>query len=232
MPPMILTPVALANLVLLAGALVLFFGSLAAGAASRARATRRSARRKVYEDAVSAALGGAGELAAALETLGPADEELVDEALLGVLRRTEGAGSGLLREAAVGRGLVERKLKDLSSPRRQERARAMQALGLLKAKKAVAPILTAFEGEPLEVKLVALKALADIGDPGSVAYFVSAAYVLPRYMVVPLASLLLRLGPSGRRGVQTLIARFPASFPPRVMMDVLRQAAADGGGPL
>lgn len=224
--------VAAANLVLLAGALALFFGSLVTGALARGREARRRGRRKAYEDAVSAALGGAGELSAALEPRSSGDEGLADEALLAVLRRTEGAGAGLLREAAGRRGLVERKLRDLSSPRREERARAMQALGLLRAKKAVAPILTSFEGEPLEVKLVALKALADIGDPGAVAYFISAAYVLPRYMVVPLASLLLRLGPPGRRGVQTLIARFPASFPPRVMMDVLREAAADGGGPL
>lgn len=224
--------VAVANLILLAASLVLFFGSLAAGAVSRARAARRNSRRKAYEDALSSALAGGGELSAALEARFPGEEGLVDEALLSVLRKTEGAGAGLLREAAARRGLVERKLRELSSPRRQERARAMQALGLLKAKQAVAPMLTAFEGEPLELKLVALKALADIGDPGAVAYYVSAAYMLPRYMVVPLASLLLRLGPPGRRGVQTLIARFPSSFPPRVMMEVLREAAAAGGGPL
>ncbi len=224
--------VAAANLFLLAGALILFFGSLVGGVVARARAARRSGRRKVYEDALSAALAGGGELSAALEARSPSDEGLVDDALLAVLRRTEGAGAGLLREAAARRGLVERKLRGLASTRREERVRAMQALGLLRAKQAVAPMLSSFDGEPLEVKLVALKALADIGDPASVAHFVSAAYVLPRYMVVALASLLLRQGPPGRRGVQTLIARFPASFPPRVMMEVLRAAAADGGGPL
>ena len=62
------------------------------------------------------------------------------------------------------RGLIEAKLRDLSSPRRQERVRAMQALGLLRAKQAVAPMLSSFEGEPMEVKLVALNALARRGS--------------------------------------------------------------------
>lgn len=226
------SPLVAANLLLLVGALVLFFGTLAAGALARARAAYRGSRRKVYEDALRAALAGDGDVTAALEPRLPGDGDVIDESLLAVLRGAQGPQAALLQDAAQRRGLVERNLRELASPRRRERVRAMQTLGLLRAKPAVAPILSAFEGETLDVKLVALKALADIGDPQAVAYFVSAAYTLPRYMVVPLASLLLRLGPQGRRGVQTLIARFPACFPPRVMMDVLREAAAAGGGPL
>jgi hypothetical protein len=221
-----------ANLALFAAVAAAFVGALALNALQRVRARSRRARRKRYEDAVTGALADPAPeaLAAALEPRRGVAAEVVEEALLAVLRDARAPEAQRLREAALRGGLYERNLRALRSPERGERVRAMQALGALRARQAVAPILTSFESEDMDVKLVALKALADIGDPGAVPYFVSAAYFLPRVMVVPLAAMLPRFGPPGRRGVQTLVARFPASFPPRVMMDLLRQAAADGNG--
>lgn len=221
-----------ANLVLLAGALAALAGMLLASAVHGAGARARRARRKAYEEGVQAALGKAEPeaLAAALRQRLAGDGDVVEEALFSVMRRSEGPRLERLREAALRLGLFERSLKALRSPRRAERVAAMQALGTLRAKQAVVPILSSFEAEGLDVRLVALKALADIGDPAAVPQFVAAAYTLPRVMVVRLAAMLPRFGPPGRRGVQVLVARFPASFPPRVMMDLLRQAALEPGG--
>lgn len=222
-----------ANLALGAAVAAIFVGAVALNAFQRARARSRRYKRKEYEDAMTAALAAPAPeaLAAALSPRRGGEAEVVEEALLAVLRDARAPQAQRLREAALLGGLYERNLRALRSPERGERVRAMQVLGALRAKQAVAPILTSFDGEDLDVKLVALKALADIGDPGAVPYFVSAAYLLPRVMVVPLAAMLPRFGPPGRRGVQTLVARFPASFPPKVMMDLLRQAAAEEGGP-
>lgn len=222
-----------ANVALLAAVAAAFVGALVVKAFQRVGARARRYQRKQCEDAVTAALAEPAPeaLAAALAPLRRGEAEVAEEALLAVLREARGPQAQRLREAALRAGVYERNLKALQSSERGERVRAMQALGTLRAKQAVAPILTSFEGEELDVKLVALKALADIGDPGAVSYFVSAAYFLPRVMIVPLAAMLPRFGPPGRRGVQTLVARFPASFPPKVMMDLLRQAAAEEGGP-
>lgn len=219
---------AAANLALCAGVLALFAAVLAFEAISRARARYRDSRRKAYEDALLGALAGTdpAALAAALAPRRPGDAGVVEESLLAVMRRLRGPQFERLRETALRLGLFERNLRALHSPRRHQRVRAMRALGVLRAKQAVAPLLAGFEAESLELKRVALKTLADIGDPTAVPHFVAAAYALPRVEVVPLAAMLLRFGPPGRRGVQTLVARFPASFPPRVMMEVLRQAAA------
>lgn len=197
----------------------------------RVRTRYRRSRREVYEDAVLGALKGgpAEELAAALRPRMPGDSGAVEEALLAVLRRMRGAQAERLREAALRLGLYERHLRALRSARPDERGRAMQALGALRAPQAVAPLLAGLERESLALKLVSLQALADIGDPEAVPHVIAAAYQLPRVMVLRLAQLLLRFGPPGRRGVQVLVARFPASFPPRVLLEVLRQAADDGG---
>lgn len=222
-----------ANVALFAAVAAAFVGALLIKAFRRVEARARRYKRKEYEGAVTAALAEPApeSLAAALAPRRRGEADVAEEALLAVLREARGPQAQRLREAALRGGVYERNLKALQSSERGERVRAMQALGTLRAKQAVAPILTSFEGEELDVKLVALKALADIGDPGAVPYFVSAAYFLPRVMVVPLAAMLPRFGPPGRRGVQTLVARFPASFPPKVMMDLLRQAAVEEGGP-
>lgn len=219
---------AAANLALCAGVLALVAAVPACEAFARARARYRDSRRRAYEDALRGALGGTDPeaLAAALAPRLPGDAVVVEESLLAVLRGLRGPQGERLREAALRLGLYERHLRALRSPGRPERVRAMRALGVLRAKQAVAPLLAGFEAESLELKRLALKTLADIGDPAAVPHFVAAAYALPRVEVVPLAAMLLRFGPPGRRGVQTLVARFPASFPPRVMMEVLRQAAA------
>lgn len=223
---------AAANLALCAGVVALSAVVLAFAAVARARARRRGSRRKAYEDALRGALAGTdpAALAAALAPRLPGNGAAAEEALLAVLRGLGGPQGERLREAALRMGLYERHLRALRSPRRPERVRAMRALGALRAKQAVAPLLAGFEAESLELKRVSLKTLADIGDPAAVPHFVAAAYALPRIEVVPLAAMLLRFGPPGRRGVQTLVARFPASFPPRVMMEVLRQAAAGPEG--
>ncbi|TBR26023.1 hypothetical protein EPO15_01045 [bacterium] len=220
------------GLALLAGALTSLAGVLVVSAVHGARAYARRARRKAYEEGIQAALGKAEAeaLASALRSRIAGDGAVVEDALFGVLRRTDGPAAERLRQAALRLGLFERNLKALRSPSRGERVAAMQALGVLRAKQAVVPILSSFESESLDVRLVALKALADIGDPAAVPQFVAAAYTLPRVMVVRLAAMLPRFGPPGRRGVQVLVARFPASFPPRVMMDLLRQAALEPGG--
>ena len=227
-----LPPLVAANLVLLAAVLTLFPCVLVWRAIQRAGALYHGSRRKLYEDAVTEALdcSGPSALAAALQLRLPGDAAAIEEALLAVIRGSRGPRFERLREAALRLGLFERNLRALRSPDRRERVRAMGALGDVRAKQAVTQILSTFESEDLNVKLVALKTLMDIGDPAAVSYFIAAAYLIPRVMVVPLAGMLPRLGPPGRRGVQTLVARFPASFPPRVLIELLRQAASEEGG--
>lgn len=196
----------------------------------RFRAQYRCGRAAFAEEALRRGPADATgeELARVLRPRRPGDAAIMEEALLKSMRLPRGPVFERLRLAAVSLGLVERNLRRLRSRRPHERGRAMRALGILRVPEAVPALCAVLDGERLDLKLIALRALAEIGDPAAIPYLIAAAYQLPRAMIVGLGALLMEFGPPGRRGIQTLVARFPSSFPPQVMMDLLRQVAAAG----
>jgi HEAT repeat protein len=218
------------SLTLLALVCLLSAYTLAFKVLQRSWAGYRRKRKKKYQGGIEKALMEASveEVTRALRPRRIGDGLIVEELLLNFIRQLKGPAFERLQHAAIRLGIVERNLKRLRSPSRFERGRALYALGELRIPEAVEPIARALGRERLDLKLVALRALAAIGDPESIPQFLEAAETLPKAMSVRLASLLLEFGAPGRKGVQTLIARNPGSFPPRVLVEILQLAAAAG----
>jgi hypothetical protein len=220
------------SLTLLALVCVLSAYTLSFKIAQRAWARYRQARKRRYQGGIEMALMEAdvADVTRALRPRRPGDGLIVEELLLNFIRQLRGPAFDRLQHAAIRLGIVERNLKRLRSPSRYARGRALYALGELRVAEAVAPIVAALPNERLDLKLVALRALAAIGDPAAIPHFLAAAEQLPKAMSVRLASLILEFGAPGRSGVNALIARDPASFPPRVLVEILQLAAAAGEG--
>ena len=106
------------------------------------------------------------------------DGVIVEELLLHFIRQLRGPAFDRLQLAAIRLGIVGRNLRRLHSPSRYARGRALFALGELRVGAAVGPIVAALERERLDLKLVALRALAAIGDPAAIPYFVAAVEYL------------------------------------------------------
>lgn len=155
------------------------------------------------------------------------DDDIVLEVILDAMQNLSGPPFELLRRTAIELGLVERCLADLRARRSLRRGRAMEALGLMRAPQAIVALLDILEKEPMDLKLVALRALAQIGDPAVLPYFLKTAESLSPAMMVRLASLLLEFGPPGRQALSELVNRRPESFPPRVMRLILQEAAQE-----
>jgi hypothetical protein len=191
------------------------------------RQAYRRRRRQLYEPAVAMVLMEESP-EAVLEAFKPrrwGDEEIVLEVMLDSMQHLSGPPFELMQKIAMRLGLVELCLKDLRARSSLRRGRAMEALGLLRAPQAIVALLDILKNEPMDLKLVALRALAQIGDPAVLPYFLDAAETLSPAMMVRLASLLLEFGPPGRAALATLFNRRPEAFPPRVMQLILQEAA-------
>jgi hypothetical protein len=97
----------------------------------------------------------------------------------------------------------------------------------MRERRAIVVLLDVLEREGFDLKLVALRALARIGDPAVLPYLARAARTMPPAMMTRLASLALEFGAPGRKALTALVAERPGSFPPRVMRAILEQAALE-----
>jgi hypothetical protein len=129
--------------------------------------------------------------------------------------------------------LVERNLARLKSRNRLRSGTAMETLGIMRAPQAVVGIIAILDREPMDMKLVALRALAAIGNPATLPYFVKVSDRLSPAMLPRLASLMLEFGPVARPWIEELIDRHREAFPPRVIQEILIENAKDAprGGP-
>lgn len=155
------------------------------------------------------------------------DAEIAHEVMLDAMRYLQGPPFDSIREAAYRLGYVEDRVRDLRSRDRHRRGRAMEALGLMRTPQAIVPLLDVLEKEFLDLRLVALRALANIGDPAALPYFLKAADTLPPAMLTRVASLMLEFGPPAHRHIRELMRRRPEAFPPRVLEELLKQIATD-----
>jgi len=157
----------------------------------------------------------------------PFDQEIVQEVLLDSMRQLQGPPFDALREAAIRLGSIDRNLHRLRSWSRHTRGRAMEALGVMRAEGAIVQILDILEHETLDLKLVALRALACIKDPATLPYFVKTAQELPPPMLTRVGSMMLEFGHPAVPHVQKLINMHPGAFAPRVLEEMLKGVASD-----
>lgn len=195
----------------------------------RLRERYRARRRSLYGKAIEAALmeEPLDAVTEALRPRRPGDADIVMEVLVEGMRHLKGPPFELLREAAFRLGLIERELKALRAWSKHRRGRAMEALGLTRSPQAIVGVLDTLDQEPLDMRLVALRTLAAIGDPIVLPYFVKAAGKLPPPMMSRLASLMLEFGPAARPAIAALVRASPQAFPPRVLKELLAEVAAE-----
>jgi HEAT repeat protein len=105
----------------------------------------------------------------------------------------------------------------------------MERLGLLRTVEAVPGLVRALAREDLDLKLVAMRALAAIGDPSSLPAILDAAQVMPPGLLPRLASVMLEFGEPGRDAVKELMNRRSADFPQASVPALLKELAQDWG---
>lgn len=221
--------VVLSSLFLL-GAVILLTGyMLAFRAYHRARLHYRAGRAALYRPAIEQVLMEE-PLDAVVATLRPrrwGDLDIVQEVMIDSMRHLAGPPFETLKQAADRLGLVEKDIAALRSSNRHRRGRAMDALGVMRSPRAVPALLAALDGESLDLKLVALRALAGIGDPSVLPAFLAEADRLPPTLLPRLISLVLEFNAEGRRAATEIINRRSRSLPPIAIRDILMQLAAD-----
>lgn len=195
------------------------------------RGRYRAGRAALYEPAVELALleEPLDRVVSAFRPRRLGDAGVVQEVLLAAMQHLKGAPFETLRQVAFRLGLIERNLRALKSRDRHARGNAMEALGVMRAPQGIVGILDVLRLESLDLQLVALRALAAIGDPAVLPYVLEAAGGLPPPLLPRAASLLLEFGPPGRKAVAELVNRHAASFPPRVLRETLQQLAEEAG---
>lgn len=199
-------------------------------AVTRARRDYRAARARLYAPAVEAALMEE-PYERVRDLLRPrrlGDLEIAQETVVEPMRHLVGAPHDLLRRAAEEHGMVAHDLRALCSWNEHHRGRALDALGAMKiarARDAVAACLRR-PGETLEIKLVALRTLAALGDPASLADFHEQADLLPQPLLPRLASLALEFDRPGAAAAARIITRHPKPFPPAALAEFLQRVAA------
>jgi len=195
----------------------------------RIRLRYRASRAAVYQPAIELVLMEE-PFEAVLAALRPrrfGDEDMIQEVMVDSMRHLSGAPFETLQQAARELGFIEKNVAALRSPRRHRRGRALDLLGVMRAADSVPAILSALDGELLDQKLVALRALAAIGDVSALPRFVAQAETLPPPLLPRLVSLMFEFGAPGRDAVAEIINRHPGQFPPGFIKDILMQFAGD-----
>jgi hypothetical protein len=189
---------------------------------------RMDKRRKVYEPAIELVLTEApqADIVEALRPRKSSDMEVVQEVILDSMQPLVGGPFDALQAAAFELGFRDRALKRLKSRSKFKRSQAMEALGIMRAKDAIGQIGKIIPDQTLDMKLVALRALALIGDPSALPLLLDTADSLPPAMLPRLASLMLEFEGSAAPYIKKLIDSHSASFPPRILKLLLAQAAA------
>ena len=195
----------------------------------RARVRYRASRAALYRPAIEQVLMEE-PFDAVVATLRPrrmGDLEIIQEVLIGSMRHLEGAPFETLKLAADRLGLIELDIAALRAPGRDRRGRAMDALGVLRSTRALPALVAALDREALDLKLVALRALAAIGDPSVLPAFIAEADRLPPTLLPRLVSLAFEFNADGRRAAIEIINRHSNAFSPASVRDILMMLASD-----
>lgn len=157
------------------------------------------------------------------------DGDVVQEVIVDSMRHLQGEPFEVLLRAARELDFIDDNVRALDSWDFHRRGHAIERLGLLRATGAQPRILKLLETEGMELKLVALRALAAIGDPSILPYFLAVAIRMPPGLLPRTASMMLEFGAPGREAVAELLNRRSADFPSTSVPDLLRQLAQDWG---
>lgn len=190
--------------------------------ASRARLYQPAIEKVLMEEPYEAVL-------AALRPRRLGDGEVVQEIVVESMRYLEGAPFETLRRAATELGFVETNMRALDSWDSHRRGHALERLGLLHSAAAIPRMMAVLRDDRLDLKLVALRGLAEIGDPAVLPEFVAAAEKMPPGLLPRTASIMLQFGAPGRDAVRDLLNTRAADFPPASTPDILRQLSQDWG---
>lgn len=197
----------------------------------RARREYRSRRLAAYQPAIELVLMEEPHAAvvAALTPRLAGDGDCVQELVTENMRHLSGPPFETLRRASVELGFVDDNLRALRSWDRHRRGHAMERLGLLRCEEAVPGLVRALAREDLDLKLVAMRALAAIGDPAALPPILDAAAALPPGLLPRLASVMLEFGAPGRDAVRELMNRRAADFPQASVPALLKELSQDWG---
>lgn len=221
--------IVLSSVFLLGAVILLTAYMIAFRSYHRARRHYRAGRAALYRPAIEQVLMEE-PLDAVVATLRPrrwGDLDIVQEVMIESMRHLAGPPFETLKQAAGRLGLVEKDVAALRSPNPHRRGRAMDALGVMRSRLAVPALLAALDREPLDLKLVALRALAAIGDPAVLPAFKAEADRVPPTILPRLISLVFEFGPEGRRAAIEIINRRSSALPPIAIRDILVQLAAE-----
>ncbi|MEK7389319.1 MAG: HEAT repeat domain-containing protein [Elusimicrobiota bacterium] len=197
----------------------------------RLRHDYRRSRAVLYEPAVEMVLMDEPyeKIREALRPRRRGDADIVQEVVTQAMRHLQGPPFETFRRVSLELGFLRDNLEALKSWDRHRRGHAMERLGFLRSSQAVDPLVALMDRESLEMKLVAMRALAAIGDPRALPPLVAAALQVPPGLLPRLTSMILEFGPPGREAVLELINRRPGAFPTSATRDLLRELAQDWG---
>lgn len=158
-------------------------------------ARRRQRRRLLYTpalDGLIAELPGASALA--LRPRGWGDAAVVEEMLAEALLTVRGPLQEKLAQAAEELGLADRRLEALSERAWHRRAEAAERLGILRSRKAVAPLVDLLEDPEPAVQLAATRALGRMRAPEALPALLKALERMPGPSGSPIAQALMEFG--------------------------------------
>lgn len=193
------------------------------------RQAHRTRRRALYQPAIELLLMDE-PYEKILQALRPrlwGDDEIVQDVMTEAMQQLEGPPFETLQHAAIELGFLESNLRALSSWDRHRRGHAIERLGLLRCKTAVAPIVAILGREHMGLRLVCLRALAAIGDPVALPQLLETARTMPPGLLARMASLMLEFGAPGRDAVKDLLNTRAEDFPAASIPRLLQELAVD-----
>jgi len=141
------------------------------------------------------------------------DGDIVQEVMFESIRYLKGPPYETLRRAAMELGFVAVNLSHLYSRDLHRRGHAIERLGLLRAETAIPRLFELILVDRMDLKLVALRALAAIGDPSVLPRFMSLTDRLPPALLPSAAALMIEFGDPGRNAARELLTLRKAEFP-------------------
>lgn len=155
------------------------------------------------------------------------DTQIIQGVILDAARHLTGPPFETLKSAAEKLGFLELDRLELHSKSPHKRGRAMEALGIMRCVEAEGRLKELLLSEPMNLKLVALRALTAMGDPAILPAFIQVSDRLQPSVMVRLASLMLEFGRPGREAIVELVNRHPEGFHPRALAELLRELASN-----
>lgn len=186
-------------------------------------------RKALYDPAVEKVImeEPLSEIIAILRPRRWGDEWIVQGVILEAARHLTGPPFLTLQSVSEQLGFLARDMRELGSRNAHKRGRAMEALGIMRCAEASGKLRELLLSEPMNLKLVALRALTAIGDPAILPSFISVSDLLQPSVMVRLASLMLEFGRPGREAIVSLVNRHPEGFHPRALAELLRELASN-----